>query len=221
MRTSDAGPQGLNSKEFWTQGLTQLMAKEQRPGHLMQLAYHFLDKLPGPLGAAVAECAKAETGASGRPHRAAEARRILPIRASAAVHYCKRLPEDVSSWVCLLVEILNYMYLGGKRVVGGEILSDPQRSALETLICSVEAFLETEGKIPVTGKLRSDLGRIRFDYSGEMVAVMEDLKADSVIACWPKVGDAGIQPAEKFVSEEVGEWLSKPRSTLLPRCYWP
>lgn len=50
---------------------------------------------------------------------------------------------------------------------------------------------------------------------------MEDLEADKVIACWPKIGEAGIQPAERFVSEEVKEWLQKPRSTLLPRCYWP
>ena len=63
--------------------------------------------------------------------------------------------------------------------------------------------------------------RIRFDYAGEMVAIMEDLEADKVIACWPKIGEAGIQPAERFVSEEVKEWLQKPRSTLLPRCYWP
>ena len=50
---------------------------------------------------------------------------------------------------------------------------------------------------------------------------MEDLEADKVIACGPKIGEAGIQPAERFVSEEVKEWLQKPRSTLLPRCYWP
>eukprot|EP00435_Cladocopium_sp_Y103_P042417 s906_g11.t1 len=89
------------------------------------------------------------------------------------------------------------------------------------LITSVEDFKEVEVRIPALSKLKHDLGRVRFDYSGEMVAVMEDLTADSVIACWPGVGEAGIQPAEKFVTEEVREWLTKPRSTLLPRCYWP
>ena len=44
-----------------------------------------------------------------------------------------------------------------------------------------------------------DLGRIRFDYMREMVAVMEDLDADKVIACWPTVEEEGIQPAERFV----------------------
>eukprot|EP00435_Cladocopium_sp_Y103_P023053 s2813_g5.t1 len=197
------------------------MSKEQRPGHLMHLAYKFLDRLPGALGAAVADSAKFEAGTGGRPHRAAEARRILPIRVSAAEHYCKRLPEEVASWVCLLVEVLNFAYLGGKKILGGEILNDPQRAALEMLILSVEDFSENGQRIPVLPNLKDDLGRIRFDYGGEMVSVMEELEADSVIACWPKVGEAGIQPAERFVSEEVKEWLSKPRSTLLPRCYWP
>eukprot|EP00435_Cladocopium_sp_Y103_P034828 s532_g9.t1 len=171
--------------------------------------------------AAVADLGLFEAGTGGRPHRAAEARRVLPIRVSAASHYCGKLPEEVGSWVCLLVEVLNFLYLGGKKIIGGEILNDPQRSALEMLITSVEDFLSSEQKIPVMAQLKSDLGRIRFDYAGEMVAIMEDLQAESVIACWPQVGEAGIQPAERFVSDEVREWLLKPRSTLLSRCYWP
>ena len=214
-------PSSLTNKDFWTRGLQEMMQKEQRPGHLMRLAYHFLDRLPGTLGAAVGDAARADAGLEGRPHRAAEARRVLPIRTSAAAHYCRQLPDEVRSWVCLLVEVLNFIYLGGKRVLGNEILNDPQRTALEGLIRSVEDFLEVEQKVPVTNRLKDDLGRIRFDYAGEMVAIMEDLDADKVIACWPKVGEAGIQPAERFVSEEVKEWLLKPRSTLLPRCYWP
>ena len=221
MRAEVEIPTTLNSREFWGKGLKDLMEKEQRPSHLLHLAHKFLDRLPGSLGAAVAEVGKAELGGEGRPHRAAEARRILPLRVSAAEHYCRQLPEEVCSWVCLMVEVLNFLYLGGKKILGGEILNDPQRLALEGLIRSVEDFLETEARVPVAKSLRNDLGRIRFDYTGEIVAVMEELDADSVIACWPKVGEAGIQPAEKFVSEEVREWLNKPRSTLLPRCYWP
>eukprot|EP00435_Cladocopium_sp_Y103_P072435 s132_g40.t1 len=221
MSTTGEKPVGLSAHEFWSIGLKDLLTKEHRPAHLMHLAYQFLDKLPGNFGKAVADASRAETGEAGRPHRAAEARRILPIRVSAAAHYCKRLPEDVSSWVCLLVEALNFAYLGGKRVLGGEILNDAQRSALEMLITSVEDFKEVEVRVPSLSKLKNDLGRVRFDYSGEMVAIMEDLTADSVIACWPGVGEAGIQPAEKFVTDEAKEWLSKPRSTLLPRCYWP
>eukprot|EP00435_Cladocopium_sp_Y103_P021347 s4041_g5.t1 len=212
---------GLTSREFWTTGLRGLMQSEQRPGHLLHLAYQFLDNLPGEFGAAVTDANLFASGAGGRPHRAAEARRVLPMRISAAEHYCRKLPEEVSSWVCLLVQILNHVYLGGKRVLGGEILNDPQRAALEMLILSVEDFMEEEQKIPPIAQLRDDLGRIRFDYGGEMVAIMEELDADSVIACWPKEGEAGIQPAESFVSPEVREWLMQPRSTLLPRCYWP
>lgn len=212
---------GLTNKEFWTKGIARLLESEQRPGFLMELAYKFLAKLPSPLGMAVAEADQVVSGGEGRPHRTAEVRRILPIRIAAVTQYCSSLRGEVASWVCLLVEVLNFMYLGGKKIVGAEVLNEAQRSALEMLILSVEDFLEEEQKVPSLNRLKSDLGRLRFDYAGEVVAVMEDLKAESVIACWPKVGEAGIQPAEKFVSEEVRLWLLKPRSTLLPRCYWP
>ena len=122
----------LTSKGGFGPRLQDLMTKEQRPGHLMRLAYQFLDKLPGALGAAVADAAAAERGLEGRPHRATEARRILPIRTSAAAHYCKSLPDEVGLGG-LLVEVLNYVYLGGKKVLGNEILNDPQRTALEGL----------------------------------------------------------------------------------------
>lgn len=42
-------PTSLTSKEFWSKGLQDLMTTEQRPGHLMRLAYQFLDRLPGAL----------------------------------------------------------------------------------------------------------------------------------------------------------------------------
>ena len=188
-------PPALSSRAFWSEGLRDLMTKEQRPGHLLHLAYQFLDSLPGSLGKAVADAAKAEVGDEGRPHRAAEARRILPFRVSAVAHYCRQLPEEVASWVCMIAEVLNFLYLGGKKVLGGEILTEAQRSALEGITQSVEDFLETEERIPVSGQLRSDLGRIRFDYAGDMVAVMEELEADKVIACWPPVGQPLDKPA--------------------------
>ena len=71
MKNEEQPPTSLNSQEFWTRGLRDMMSKAQRPGHLMHLAHQFLDKLPGALGEAVADVARAELGDSGRPHRAA------------------------------------------------------------------------------------------------------------------------------------------------------
>ena len=92
---------------------------------------------------------------------------------------------------------------------------------LDGLVEDAEHFLAHEQVVPELKELSGNLSRVRFDYSGEIVQVMEDLEGSSVIACWPKSGEAGIQPAEKFATEELREWLLKPRSTLLARCYWP
>ena len=50
---------------------------------------------------------------------------------------------------------------------------------------------------------------------------MEDLEAAKVIPCWPKPGEAGVQPAERFVRAEVKDWLLDPRKCLLPQTHWP
>lgn len=39
--------------------------------------------------------------------------------------------------------------------------------------------------------MKDNLSRARFDYTGEMAAIMEELEADKVIACWPAPGEAG------------------------------
>ena len=158
---------------------------------------------------------------TGGSHRVAEPNRILPIRREAARRYCKDLSREVQKWVILAIDALNFMYLGGAKKIGPEVLSKPQRKTLEMVIGNVEYFVHHQTQQKTKEQLQVDLGRVRFDYSGEPVAVMEDLDAASVIACWPKPGEAGIQPAARFVKEEVLEWLEKPAKSLLPRCYWP
>lgn len=92
---------------------------------------------------------------------------------------------------------------------------------LTSLVDDVLHFVDHEQDVGSLEDFTRNLGRVKFSYTGEIVAVMEDIDADSVIACWPKPGEAGIQPAERFVSAEVLEWLLHPRSTVLPRCNWP
>ena len=111
-----------------------------------------------------------------------------------------------------MVEVLNHLYLGGTKVKASPTLNSAQRESLDGLVDDAEHFLSLEMTIPTLPELIENLGKVRFDYSGEIVQVMEDLEAESVISCWPKPGEVGIQPAERFVTEEVREWLLKPRS---------
>ena len=199
-----------------------MMQENRRPSEVVASIAEYVSKLPGELGLAVGAMKAAEEGQDrGGSHRVAEPNRLLPIRREAVEKYCERLGVEVQRWVLLSVDALNFMYLGGQKKIGGEILSEPQRKTLEMIIDNVEFFMTHETPLKSKEHLQYDLGRVRFDYSGEPVAIMEELEAASVIACWPKPGEAGIQPAAKFVKEEVREWLESPNKTLLPRCYWP
>lgn len=71
------------AEEFWRAGLKTLLGESQKPSSLVTLAYRFLDGLPTPLGTAVKEQAAFARDGSGKPHRAAEARRLLPINVPA------------------------------------------------------------------------------------------------------------------------------------------
>ena len=66
-----------------------------------------------------------------------------------------------------------------------------------------------------------ELSTAKFDYSGEPVQYMQELVADKIIPCWPKIGEAAIQDATDFVSPAVREWLEDPESCLLPDEQWP
>ena len=216
-------PVNMTELEFWSTGLREFLSKPRKPSHIITVMGHFfIEGLPSDLAVAIGGMESAEDEpVEGRSHRTAESKRLLPLNRKAVRRYCSKLAPEVCSWVVMLVDVLNHLYLQGKKVIGIEVLSEPQRTTLETLIESVEYFVARELEVKTAEELRSDLGRIRFDYSGEPVAIMEDLVAKDVIPCWPKPGQAGIQPASKFVSGPVKEWLENPQSTLLARSHWP
>ena len=54
------------------------------------------------------------------------------------------------------------------------------------------------------------LAAVRFDYQGEPVVVMEDIRAEKVIAAWPKVGQAAVQDVLTFSPEAEGEVAGSP-----------
>lgn len=152
--------------DFWKVELKKLLDMEVAPSELISHAAIHLSGLPCLFSKAVGAMELSENG-EGEPHRTAEVRRLLPVHRGAVRHYCSKLPGNVGSWVCLMVDVLNHMYLGGKRVMGRKVLSDSQRCALEMLILEVENFVEKESAVKRYEELWHDLGRVRFDYSGE------------------------------------------------------
>ena len=65
------------------------------------------------------------------------------------------------------------------------------------------------------------LAAVRFAYQGVPVVVMEDIRAEKVIAAWPKVGQAAVQDALTFAPEELRAKLLDPVPCLKPVHAWP
>ena len=65
-------------------------------------------------------------------------------------------------------------------------------------------------------KPRSCSVQKKFDYAGKPIEYMEDLEAWRIEPAWPKKGEAGIQPIEKYLSRETREQMKDPRAQLLP-----
>ena len=74
------------------------------------------------------------------------------------------------------------------------------------------------GRYKETAKRLAD---VRFDYQGEPVVVMEDIRADKVIAAWPGVGQAAVQDALSFLPEKLKAKMLDPASCLKPVHEWP
>lgn len=126
-------------------------------------------------------------------------------------------------WVLTMVEVLNYHATMGRPRLGPSSLSPDQELMVTRLVrmVEVEVFLEKGGSMAPFKESQELIGSVRFDYAGEPVHYMEELEAAKVIPCWPKPGEAAVQPAINFVPPEVAEWLSKPESCLLPPAAWP
>eukprot|EP00438_Fugacium_kawagutii_P011545 Skav230153 [mRNA] locus=scaffold1301:548939:552297:- [translate_table: standard] len=151
--SKDEPETGFTGPDFWGPGLKKIMSVPQRPSYLVELAYRYLDSHPSTLQKAVEEQAAVSRGEEGRPHRAAEARRVLPMRLTSVETYCKKMPSRVATWVCAIVEVLNHLYAGGKRILGVEQLSQLQEEALDELGSHVDYFMENEYDVNCLARL--------------------------------------------------------------------
>ena len=117
--------------------------------------------------------------------------------------------------------VLNRLYNGGSIKSVHVKLSRPQESVVSNLLHEVQQTCKDVGKIQTYELEKVALGKCKFDYAGEPVAHMEELTAEKVIPCWPKVGEAAVQDVVNLVTKEVREWLEDPTLVLLPPQEWP
>eukprot|EP00435_Cladocopium_sp_Y103_P025601 s2795_g6.t1 len=120
-----------------------------------------------------------------------------------------------------MVVVLNATYGGVLPTPIENESNEAQRACVTGLCRAVQRFLATQQKLPRLPDLQQRLKESRFDYAGEPVCLMEELHADKVIPCWPRVGEAAVQKAEDFIPEAMKELLFQPKLLLLPPDQWP
>jgi len=152
---------------------------------------------------------------------AVEPPQLLPVRARLVTEFFKGKEKRLVTWVMTVVEVLNYHSGMGRNRLGPPVLTAAQELMLTRIFSAVQRFDEKGGQVDVFSKCRQSIGAVKFDYSGEPIQYMEELEAEKVLPCWPKLGEAGVQDARDFVPPEVEAWLDDPSLALLPRAAWP
>ncbi len=119
------------------------------------------------------------------------------------------------------MEILNYYALGCKPKQPSKKLTPAQELMLTRLADVGMRVSYHGGSVSSYKEGYAELVTAKFDYSGEPVQYMQELVAEKVIPCWPRVGEAAVQDAVTFVEPQVRAWLEDPISCLLPVSQWP
>ena len=146
---------------------------------------------------------------------------LLPISVASAKVFMRGKDDRLAVWVLKVVEILNYYALGCKPKQPGKKLTPAQELMLTRLVDVGTRISYHGGSVRSYKEGYAELVTAKFDYSGEPVQYMQELVAEKVIPCWPKVGEAAVQDAVRFVDPQVRAWLEDPIACLLPVSQWP
>ena len=95
-------------------------------------------------------------------------------------------------------------------------LSENQKAAVRGLAETVEENVLSARKLPPFREAKRALESKRFDYAGNPIEYMLDLKAELVIPTWPKVGEAGVVNLVDFLEGETRAAVLEPRKWILP-----
>ena len=146
---------------------------------------------------------------------------LFPIRTSNLAAALPQANSDVVQATKGVLDVLNFLYLGGAPAPCQTQHSRAQRAAIERICCAVARLDARDLTCPTWEVLQESLGAAKFVYAGGPVHPMEELQAAKVIPAWPSPGEAAVQEAVNFVGDSMKEKLLNPHMTLRPRAEWP
>eukprot|EP00435_Cladocopium_sp_Y103_P019019 s3102_g4.t1 len=150
---------------------------------------------------------------------------LLPMDVEAVKGHMEGAQIEVIESVQLVVTCLNYLWLGGRdsarycRVQSD--LTKSQKLAVDHLAERVRDLGAVDKLCPDLATGRGQLVAAKFDYGGEPVMTLEELKANQVVPVWPAVGEAAVQPVVDYLPDDLRERIEDPHSCLLPKDDWP
>ena len=206
----------------WHQEILDYMKVEHEPLSALAFVSKMLTKFDCQFKEFTAKMGELEKGvATGSTPTTTRSNDLLPVSVKKVKQFLEGKDSDVIEWIVKVVEIFNYHALGMKPRLGAADLTPAQELMVTRLLESAKRFVSHEGSAKAFDVGTRELSTAKFDYSGEPVQYMQELVADKIIPCWPKIGEAAIQDATDFVSPAVREWLEDPESCLLPDEQWP
>eukprot|EP00435_Cladocopium_sp_Y103_P039867 s1146_g10.t1 len=149
----------------------------------------------------------------------------LPVSLEA-VRRLLGVNEDIRDWLTLMCWIFNYQYCGNlktpKAYRHSAVLSEKQKEMIMShLGPALVRLVAGDPKVPDAKVLEKELSKKGQDYDGTTFVVMEELRADDVIECWPTADQAADAPLEDFLEGETRRLIMSPMESILPEVEWP
>ena len=209
-----------------TGGLKGFLAVERSPVELFGGLWRFLEGKKTPLSRLVQLGSGQGAPPEDKSSKSVRGDELLPINPQAALAYLHPSGELRAQGVAGMVSALNY--LAQSQGQGGwsmpefkKELTQGQKLTVDHLRRALDYVEERKMKCGRFEETVKHLSTVRFDYQGEPVVAMEEIRADKVIAAWPKVGQAAVQDALTFLPEKLKAKLLDPTSCLKPGHEWP
>ena len=185
--------------------------------HLLEL----MSTMPTPLGNFVRSyCLTAQPSTLGEDSKSDGHGDLLPIPMWRVTTAIDGITDNNIDWVKAMVAVIDFQYCTGWAkpicVPVRDTLSACQRAALTQLGATVDANILSADSLLPFADCDKLLSSKRYDYAGRPVEYMEDLVCEKVVMAWPRIGHAGIQPIESFLTPETLAAFQDPHKLLLP-----
>ena len=206
----------------WASHVKELFKLRPTFGDLGRHLLGLMSSMPSPLGNFVrSHCMAAQPPTTAGSKAEETHGDLLPIAVWRISTQLEAVNDNNIDWVKAIICCLNFHYCAGWSkpicIPIRDSLSKLQEHAINRLAGTVDSNIMSANQMATLGECDRLLSSKKYDYAGRPVEYMEDLQCEKVLMAWPDVGQAGVQPIEGFLSQEIRRLLEDPLKLLLPK----